>query len=444
MTSYSPRDTLPRMDFDGALSKIPVVVERGRAGPNYHWRRRALQAAVILLAILVPVSGLFRIDPTEGAFVVLGRQIWFSDFFIVVGLWLTISTGLVTTYSSLGTAFCGWACPQNSLSEWGNRMTRRLLGKRASVSLNGEKMQVSAGKDKWRNWVVLGGSFLIVAMLFALIPLLYFYPPSAIWSFITFRDDARLAGSMHWIYTVFVLIVLLDIAFVRHFFCRFMCVYKVWQHSFKTRETLHVAYDPSFTDECARCNYCVTTCFVGIDPRKTEVYDSCVNCGECIDACRAIRKPKGGAGLLRFEMGERRGGGLLQGLRSGLNSLLGRVRWTIPLFLLGLGMFGWGLAGYQPYHVAAGQSDASSLTYRITVSNKRYRPETASISIEGLPEAAYTLGSSRLDFSSAGRKDVLLTIHPTLSPGLHPTLIHVRSGDGWSGDFRIYPFVPKV
>lgn len=436
------RGNLKIMDYDNTLSKIPVVVEGGRSSPNYHWRRRALQGAIILFAVLIPVTGLFRIDPVEGAFVVLGRQIWFSDFFIVVGLWLAISTGLVTTYSTLGTAFCGWACPQNTLSEWGNHMTRRLLGKRTAVSLNGEKMQVSAGKDKWRNWMLLSVSFIVAAMLFALIPLFYFYPPSAVWSFVTFQEDARLAGSVHWIYTVFVLIILLDIAFIRHFFCRFMCIYKVWQHSFKTKETLHVAYDPSFADECAKCNFCVTTCIVGIDPRKTETYDSCVNCGECIDACGAIRGPKGGASLLRFELGQRQGE-ILQGFRNSLSSLLGRVRWTIPLFMMGIVMFAWGLWSYQLYHVTAGRTDNSPLDYRITLSNKRFQAETATIKIDGLPADAYTLQTSRVNFASAGRQDILLHINPTLSPGLHPVLIHVRSGDGWTGDFSIYHFVPK-
>lgn len=435
--------TLKTMDYDKTLSKIPVVVEGGRSGSTYHWRRRALQGAILLLAVLIPITGLFRIDPVEGAFVVLGRQIWFSDFFIVVGLWLAVSTGLVTTYSTLGTAFCGWACPQNTMSEWGNRMTRRLLGKRAEVSLNGEKMRVSAGKNKWRNWIMLSVSFIIAAMLFALIPMFYFYPPSAVWSFVTFQEDARLAGSVHWIYTVFVLIIFLDIAFIRHFFCRFMCIYKVWQHSFKTRETLHVAYDPSFADECAKCNFCVTTCFVGIDPRKTDTYDSCVNCGECIDACGKIRGPKGGTSLLRFELGQRRDG-VLQNFRNSLNSLLGRVRWTIPLFVLGILMFAWGLWGYQPYHITAGRTDDSPLDYRITISNKRYEPETATIKIDGLPASAYTLQSKQVNFDSAGRRDILLHINPTLSPGLHPIVIKARSGDGWTGDFHIYHFVPKV
>ena len=442
MKTGGGHDNLKSMDYDKTLSKIPIMVEGAPSRPNYHWRRRALQGAILLLAVLIPVTGLFRIDPMEGAFVVLGRQIWFSDFFIVVGVWLAISTGLVTTYSTLGTAFCGWACPQNTLSEWGNRMTRRLLGKRAEVSLNGEKMRVSAGKNKWRNWAVLGGSFIVAAMLFALIPLFYFYPPSAVWSFVTFQHDARLAGSVHWIYTVFVLIILLDIAFIRHFFCRFMCIYKVWQHSFKTQETLHVAYDPSFADECAKCNFCATTCFVGIDPRKTETFDSCVNCGECIDACGKIRAPKGGHSLLRFELGPRQTG-VLQGFRNSLNSLLGRVRWTIPLFVLGLVMFAWGLWSYQPYHVTAGRDDNSPLDYSINLSNKRYQPETATIKIEGIPADTYTLQTSRVNFASAGRRDIMLHIKPSLPPGLHPILIHVRSGDGWTGNFRIVHLVPK-
>ena len=106
-------------------------------------------------------------------------------------------------------------------------------------------------------------------------------------------------------------------------------------------------------------------------------------------------------------------------------------------------MFAWGLWGYQPYHVTAGRSDNSPLDYRITLSNKRYQAETATLKIDGLPADAYTLQTDQVKFASAGRRDIMLRIKPTLSAGLHPVLIHVRSGDGWTGDFRIYHFVPK-
>jgi hypothetical protein len=83
------------------------------------------------------------------------------------------------------------------------------------------------------------------------------------------------------------------------------------------------------------------------------------------------------------------------------------------------------------------------LDYRITLSNKRYEAETATIKIDGIPADAYTLQTDRVSFVSAGRQDILLHINPTLSPGLHPVLIRVHSGDGWTDTFRILHFVPK-
>ncbi len=101
----------------GSLAAIPVkVVAASRARSGFHWKRRAVQVLGVVLAILLPVSGLLRIDPEAGAFVVVDRQIWFSDFFLMSGLWITVASGLVLLYSSAGTVFCGWACPQNILA----------------------------------------------------------------------------------------------------------------------------------------------------------------------------------------------------------------------------------------------------------------------------------------------------------------------------------------
>jgi len=162
-------------------------------------------------------------------------------------------------YSTVGTAFCGWACPQNTLSEIANDWTYRLLGKRADMSVAGEKMKVASSKDHWLNWLLLGLIFVAISMVLAFIPLLYFYPPDVIWSFIIFRDDERLADSLHYIYFICVLIVLVDVSFIRHFWCRFMCVYRVWQHGFKTHQTLRLAYDESRSEQCEKCNYRFST-----------------------------------------------------------------------------------------------------------------------------------------------------------------------------------------
>lgn len=271
---------------------------------RYHGRRRLVQAASFAAAILIPASGLMRIDPGAGALVVLDRQVWFADFFLIAGLWIMLASALIMLYSLAGTVFCGWVCPQNIVSEWANFVTKKFLGRRAKVELDGSAPSVAVTKDRALNWILLGLSLLGASLVVAIVPLFYFYPPSTVWSFVTWRSDPLLASSLHYIYFVFVLIIFLDVAFIRHFWCRFACVYRVWQHSFRTRETLHVEYDASRSASCSKCSYCVSSCFIEIDPRKTIVYDSCINCGECVDACNRLHQKSGEAGLLSFAFGE--------------------------------------------------------------------------------------------------------------------------------------------
>lgn len=425
------------------FSGIPIKVVGAAPRVTYfHGKRRAVQVLVIILAILIPASGLFRIDPEAGAFVVLDRQIWFSDFFLMTGLWVFLASCLVMLYSTAGTVFCGWVCPQNTLAEWANNMTRKLLGKRAEVSLNGEAPVVSATKNKMLNWLLLVAVFWVVSMFFALIPLFYFYPPDLVWSFVTWQEDARLAGSLHWIYTVCVLIIFLDIALIRHFWCRFSCIYRVWQHSFKTKQTLHVTYDADRADECAKCNYCATTCFIDLDPRKTEVYDSCINCGECIDACNQLHEKQALPGLLRFELGERKRK-IVRNFRTTAISLFARAGWVAPLAAMSAAMFIWGLWSYEPYHVAVGRADnqqaLTALDYRIAISNKMYRPAELRVRVLGLPEGSYHLSAGNVRLSAAGRESLMLSISQDLR-GLHSFVVEVSAVDGWTGRFHIQHF----
>ena len=423
-----------------SISKIPVKVVGAAPAGSWRWKRRSAQILTIVFAILIPATGLFRIDPLAGAFVVLDRQIWFSDFFLVSGLWIVLATGLVMFYSIGGTAFCGWVCPQNTLAEWANHLTHKLLGKRAEVSLTGEGPKVAAAKNKLLNWALLGSAFLAAAMFFALIPLFYFYPPDVVWSFMTLQTDARLAGSLHWIYTVCVLIIFLDIAVIRHFWCRFSCIYKVWQHSFKTKQTLHVAYDASRSDECAKCSYCVTACFIDLDPRKTQLYDSCINCGDCIDACNRLHAKQQQQGLLRFELGERKSGTMSK-FRTNAVSLLGRVRWTAPIGVLGAAMFAWGMWTYEPYHISVYRAEVQQANtiqdYRIALSNKLYQPAELKIHVAGLPEGSYRLSAGGVTVPGAGRASVTLAVAPNLPRGLYPVMVQVRAQQGWQRSFRV-------
>ena len=427
-----------------SLSSIPVkVIGTKPVSARFHWKRRVVQVMAIALAIAIPASGLFRIDVEAGAFVLLDRQIWYSDFFLMAGFWIFSLSCLVMLYSTAGTVICGWVCPQNTLSEWANNLTGKLLGKRAEVDMTGKALLISATKNKMLNWLLLCLAFLAASMFFALIPLFYFYPPSLVWSFITWQEDARLAGSLHWIYSICVLILFLDIAIIRHFWCRYSCIYRVWQHSFKTNQTLHVKYDASRAEECAKCNYCVTSCFISLDPGKTDIYDSCINCGDCIDACNQLQSKKRIPGLLSFELGERKQSRVRQ-FRTAAVSLFSRAGWMTAFAVFSAAMFSWGLWTYQPYHIAVGRADSQQNLavedYRIAISNKLYRPVEFHIRVQGLPEGSYRLSANEIKMLAAGRESLTLSIFRNLPRGMHSFVVEVTSVDGWTGHFNIQHF----
>ena len=408
---------------------------------RYHGRRRLVQAISFALAILVPASGLLRIDPSAGALVVLDRQIWFADFFLIAGLWIMLASVLVMLYSVAGTVFCGWVCPQNIVSEWANFVTHKFLGRRAKVALDGSAPIVAATKKKALNWILLGLSLLAASLVVAIVPLFYFYPPATIWSFVTWRADPRLAASLHYIYFVFVLIILLDVAFIRHFWCRFACVYRVWQHSFRTRETLHVRYDASRADSCNKCSYCVSSCFIEIDPRKTDVYDSCINCGECVDACNRMHHKSGMPGLLAFEFGEPKARTQARSrFRDNATSLAARSKWTLALGAFGACLFLWGLQTWEPLHVvvyrAEVQHQQGNRDYRIAISNKLYHARQVLVRVSGLAAADYKLAATEVSLPAAGHESVLLSLSDKLPHGLHAFAVEVTA-PGWHVRFPI-------
>src|SRR3569623_981949 len=97
-----------------------VVESAGRANLG---RLSSYSRFLVLAAlVLIPLTGVFCIDLSSG-FVIFNKQIWFSDFFIVFGFWLAAACSLIILYSTMGTVFCGWACPQNTASTWANQLT---------------------------------------------------------------------------------------------------------------------------------------------------------------------------------------------------------------------------------------------------------------------------------------------------------------------------------
>jgi polyferredoxin len=414
----------------------PYSIGTGRT--HMHLLRRISQLLFLLLLVLAPIMGLFRIDILTGAFVIGNYQIWFSDFAIVIGLWIFVASLLVLTYSWVGAAFCGWLCPQGFLSEIGTNLMRSLLGRSAGLEVDGSSVRVAGRKQGTGNWIKLATAFLLGAMFLALIPLLYFYPPLAVWHFVSFTPDDQMPLSIYWIYFVFVVVMLVDIALIRHVMCRYFCVYRIWQHSFKTTRTLTIGYDDSRADECVKCGYCQKACAVDLDPRNTELYSGCTACGECIVACDRLHSRQEGNGLLSFVFPEGRKKG------SRLSTAASRLRGVLPATAIGAAMFVFGIMHYESYHLSVGNIGsryANANTYVIHLANKRYRPSDMHIQVEGLKPGQYHLERNAVHFDSAGMQDVTLQLEQTkLGLGLISFGVHVTSEDGWDAHFPVRYF----
>lgn len=268
----------------------------------YRPTRRLIQVATLLVIALIPASGLLRIDLTTASFLVMNRVVSWSNFPLVAGLALITATGPILTYLTIGPSWCGWACPQNLLSELANKLTQALLGKRASVDVR-EEMVLAPSKNRLLNWIRLLLIFLVASLVLAVIPFLFFFSPSEIWSFATADSGHALSTFMRRLYWFMVGVVFLDIALIRYFWCDYFCLYRIGQKIFINPEALHIRYDENRSQECTKCNYCSTACITKIRPTQIGRYDPCIDCGECVDACNRLHQKSHQPGLLSFEVG---------------------------------------------------------------------------------------------------------------------------------------------
>ena len=257
------------------------------------WRRRFQWACTLVLLILpwleVDGKSLLRIDIPGLNLYLFGQVLRIQELFLVLLATLIFVLGFLLITVILGRVWCGWLCPQTTLSDIAEWTARQLGLKVQQNSLHGAL---------WSK-ILLQGVFLFLAFLVASNLLWYFIPPRLFFERLI-RFDLHYAT---WItFGLTGLLVYFDLSLVRRLMCKEFCPYGRIQTAIVDKATLSLHLPDSELDRCIECNSCVRTCPMEIDIRHGYQVE-CTNCGRCLDACRKVMTKRNEPGLIRYTFG---------------------------------------------------------------------------------------------------------------------------------------------
>ncbi len=401
--------------------------------------RYAVQAAVILLLILLPFTGIFHVDLSTGRFVLFGYQVWWSDFFLILPFWLFVITAMTAVYAVLGMVYCGWACIQNTFAEWTNGLARLAFGSATlgpgmgEVSLSIPRTRKVSLFRKGIQWSVFLAGVTLFSLAVSVIITAYVIPPKTLFQdLVTGRNHTA-----YWLLFGIGGVMFLNLLLVRHYWCKWVCPYPLWQHMFKTDDTLKVAFDHKRRNECTGCNLCVKSCFIDIDPRDTKNYSRCINCGECVVACEDYSAKRGLPSLLTFH---KNGvyvdsGGAMKGRKLSPGTVRFAVAGIGSLFPLAL--FIYGIVTYSPYHVTVSQVPGRLDQFEVGLYNKTPRPEHFTIDQSGLPSDRVAFETTKVAIPPGEHRKIYFTVNSgrDLPPGLHNFTVTVNARTPKPGQF---------
>jgi cytochrome c oxidase accessory protein FixG len=257
-------------------------------------KRRVFQGVLIFLWLAVPFfringHGMIEIDLPNLTFYLGGTAFRIEEMYL---LWLLIMTAIFLFFfltMTLGRIWCGWACPQTIFSDFVEGLARRL-----GMKVKNNRL---AGKT-WQH-LVMNLSYLAMALLVGFSSVWYFVPPYEFF-------NRLLAGSLGvWPLgsgLVISTVVMLDLALLRRIFCRDFCPYGRFQAIIAHPGTLTLGSLATEIDRCTDCGACVRICPMGIDIRNGFQIE-CINCTNCIDACRRVMSSRKEKGIIGYTFG---------------------------------------------------------------------------------------------------------------------------------------------
>ncbi len=285
--------------------------------------RRITQVSTLVAVTAFLLSGQVGFDLDARNIVFFGSRIWPYEVALIL-FGLLVPLVLLAGFSLVfGRAFCGWLCPQTALSElvaW----TQDLL-KKSSARGAPYRAALFAG---------VAATALILALASGLALVSVFVSPQVIIRMLGGQISTSLLKGV----TVASFLVLVDVAFLRHTFCEWICVMGWWQRFFAVRGALRVAFSTDRARECAKCSDCRNACFMRIEPRRRELPGTCLNCGKCVAACQRVMELNPAGGLIRYGFGVpgrwTRAGKMLDGARIAgfalvLVTVAGLLSWSV-------------------------------------------------------------------------------------------------------------------
>jgi cytochrome c oxidase accessory protein FixG len=222
-------------------------------------------------------------------------EIWPQEFYYVAGLLIMAGLGLFLVTTSVGRAWCGYACPQTVWTDLYMAVERWIEGDRnARIKLDAAPM--SAGKVAKRT--AKHGIWLLIAILTGGAWVFYFTDaPTLLRELLTgqapFAAYATIAVLTFTTYSL--------AGLMREQVCTYMCPWPRIQSAMLDEDSFLVTYkawrgeprgsakaaEQDKLGDCVDCMACVNVCPTGIDIRNGPQLE-CITCALCIDACNDV------------------------------------------------------------------------------------------------------------------------------------------------------------
>lgn len=235
------------------------------------------------------------LDLEHRRFYFLFIEIWPHEFYYVAGLLVMAGVGLFLVTSTVGRAWCGYACPQTVWVDLFIAVEQFIEGDRnARMRLDAAPWSI----DKLAKRVVKHGVWLVIGAATGGAWIFYFADaPTLFADFFTLKAPAV---------AYFTVAILTSTTYtfgglMREQVCTYMCPWPRIQAAMLDEHSLTVTYNDWRGEprgkaskkssvplgDCVDCKACVAVCPMGIDIRDGQQLE-CITCALCIDACDSV------------------------------------------------------------------------------------------------------------------------------------------------------------